>query len=124
VIDVLIVGETIVIDVIGIDEVTGMIVVVAAVIEAETDHHDEIDTETIARDVMTDLIETDTEMIATTAVAITMIDVTIDATIEVVMIDERIEVGIAATEKMDTSKSHVTEMKKCKLTVTPTLIPL
>ena len=43
-------------------------------------------------------------MIATTAVAITMIDVTIDATIEVGMIDERIEVGIAATEKMDTSK--------------------
>lgn len=81
-------------------DVIEMIVVVVAATEAEKDHHDEIDTEMIdIVDVMTDLIETDTEMIET-------------ETVDDMMIDATIVAGIAVTETTDTSKNHVTKIRK------------
>lgn len=113
-IDVSIVGAMIAIDVIEIDAVIVTIdVVVAAVaeIEAESDHHDAIDTGMIdIVDAMTDPIETDIEMIEVSDVTIAAVatTTTID---EVTMIDETIEAVIAVViETRDTSKSHVTKI--------------
>lgn len=81
-------------------DVIEMIVVVVAATEAEKDHQDAIDIGMIdIVDVMTDLIEIDTEMIET-------------ETVDDMMIDATIVAGIAVTETTDTSKNHVTKIEK------------